>query len=429
MTVMEIAEKNGAQAYTSASHGIQSKIAYEKNDYNIATHHDGLGLSITLQKDQKSSSTSINSFSANDIEEAIKLSLEMAKYSIADPYLGLAQKSDYVQLPMFFDQQVIDMGMKELKDLTTHLIQSSSDDPRILLESVNMEKSISTRVLANSNGMIASDYNASLNWFIMGIAKDGDDLTSMDYHGDFSYQTDDLDSKLTQTSSHFKKKMLSFLGSKKGESYKGLILLPPSLTEEFIIDSIVFHLKGSNIMDGKSRWEHHLGKKIGNSNLTLEDQPHNPELRGCTGFSGEGVPTQNMHLVQDGVIKNQLDTIYTSNRRKTKPTGNGSGPHAAVMPEGNISWKEMIKDIPQLILPSRFSGNFDPLSGDFSGIAKGSQYYRHGEHLGCLKETMIAGNIFETLERDLKFSKERESDFGYYKLPYALIDGISVTSN
>jgi PmbA protein len=251
----------------------------------------------------------------------------------------------------------------------------------------------------------------------------------MDYHGDFSYQTQDLEPKLLQTADLFKKKMISCLGAQKGESYKGMILLPPSLTEEFIIDSIVFHLKGSNIMDGKSRWEQHLGKKVCHENLTLEDQPHDPELRGCSAFSGEGVPTQNMFLVKDGIAQTQLDTIYTSNRRQTKPTGNGSGPHAAVMPAGISSWRDLIRDVPKIILPTRFSGNFDPLSGDFSGIAKGSQLYQYGEHQGCLRETMIAGNIFDAINRPLTFSSERESDFGYYRLPYTLIDGISVTSN
>jgi len=426
---LELATAQGAEAFVSVSHGIQSKIAFEKNDYNLATHHDGINISMSLHKDQKSGSVTINTFDHRTIEAAVSRCLELSKFSIPDPYLGLAPKADYIDLPMFFDQSIVNKSMKELKDLTTLLIDLSTQDSRVLLDAAHVEKSISFRVIGNTRGMFARDYNASLNWFLMGMAKTKDDLTSIEYHGDFAHNTLSLERDIAHTCEQFKHKVLAYLNAKTGESYHGLVLLPPCLTEEFILDPVIFHLKGGNIMDGKSRWEHKLNQPITHVNLNIEDHPHDTELRGCTAFSGEGIATKTMSIVTHGVAKAEFDSVYTANRRKTQPSGNGSGPHSAVIAAGKQSWKKMIDLDQPIIIPARFSGNLDPLSGDFSGIAKGAQLYKNGVHHGCLKETMIAGNVFDMLTNCPTFSSERESDFGYHRLPYALVDNVAITSS
>lgn len=427
-TTLEFGDKYGAEIYVSASHGIQSKISYEKNDYNLATHHDGSGLSITLYKDQKSGSTSINTFNPKEIELAIKKCLAMAEFSIPDPYLSLAPKADYKAIPLFFDSSLVEMDMSSLKKMLTQLVEETLAEEKIIIDNTTVERTLSARVIANSKNMMACDYNATLSWFTMGMGKTADELTSMDYHGDYSYNTQKLEEKLIKSSNTFKKKLLAYLNAKQGESFKGKVLIPPTLVDEFILDPILFHLKGSNLMDGKSRWENQLNNKILPENLSIEDHPHDTELRGCTAFSGEGIPTNKMTIIEKGIPKVELETVYTANKRNTKPTGNGSGPHSAVIPPGHESWLKLCQQ-DQLIIPSRFSGNFDPLNGDFSGIAKGSQLYKNGNHQGSLKETMIAGNIFDILKNGLEFSSEQESDFGYYRLPYALVDGVSITSS
>jgi PmbA protein len=75
----------------------------------------------------------------------------------------------------------------------------------------------------------------------------------------------------------------------------------------------------------------------------------------------------------------------------------------------------------------RFSGNIDPIKGDFSGVAKSSRILRDGKDCGAVSETMIAGNLFEVLSNLQAVSNVQELVSGAILLPWVLGDHVSVT--
>jgi PmbA protein len=78
---------------------------------------------------------------------------------------------------------------------------------------------------------------------------------------------------------------------------------------------------------------------------------------------------------------------------------------------------------------NRYSGQTDPVSGDFSGVAKGSEWWVAGEFQHCVEETLISGNIFECLNQNLLgLSLETELVDSSNESPYLLADGVSVTA-
>ncbi len=58
------------------------------------------------------------------------------------------------------------------------------------------------------------------------------------------------------------------------------------------------------------------------------------------------------------------------------------------------------------IYVSRFSGNVNPQSGDFSGLVKQASYVEKGEIKFPLKETIISGNTFEALRNIVRIGSE-----------------------
>jgi PmbA protein len=86
----------------------------------------------------------------------------------------------------------------------------------------------------------------------------------------------------------------------------------------------------------------------------------------------------------------------------------------------------MISGIDKGILATRFSGNTDPVSGDFSGSVKGGRMIRGGKLAEPLCGTMIAGNTFELLPGITAVSREQERMFGSV-VPYITVEGIAVT--
>lgn len=430
LKIIELARKKGAQrVYVSATYGNNSSISYEKNDFNLATSHEGAGFGLTVHVNQKSGSASMNRLDPESVEATVSDAIGMAKYSIPDEYLAMAKAAEYPVLPCMFDPAIADMGMGELRELAVRMIAVARKDPRVSLDGANLDRGVGMRVIANSQGMLARDTSSSLGWSLMGMAIDGEDITSFDHRSDFSYASKGSGEKIEATAKDLAEHLLECLGARKGVSYRGQVLLPPSLVEELLVDPLIYHILGGNIMDGKSRWAEAIGEKIAFEGYTLEDHPHDVRMRGCTPFSREGVPTRKMSLVEKGILKQQLDSVYSAKKRGTAPTGNGGGPHVPVLGAGRTPLAKLKASGSRLLDCGRFSGNLDSITGDFSGVIKGGHLYENGQSRGPVKEVMIAGNVFEGLLANPVFSAERETDGGSFLLPYALLDGVSVTAS
>ncbi len=418
------------KVFVSCSYGRQSRVCYEKNDFNLAARHEGTGLSITVHHQQKAGSAAINTHSKKDVDEALERALTLAKHSISDEHLSMAPKASYAEIDLPLDPELTHLSLDQVIEMGKLLV-SALKSPLISIDTASVELSYGSRLIANSLGMEASDCSSSLNWSAMGMAIQGDDLTSFDYESDFSSLWSTCPARIGSTANKLSEKLIAQLGAKKApNSYCGKALLCPTLFDELLLDPCVYHIMGANIMDGKSRFESNIGDEIVHPNLNLHDHPHNPNMRGCTAYSGEGVPTQTMTLIDKGVLKSHCDSIYSAKRRSTKATGNGGGPHAAFVTPGTTALKDLItSNEGPLLAPTRFSGNIDPITGDFSGLAKGARWWENGKDLGPVKELMIAGNAFELLKNPLLLSQEFETDGGSFQLPYALVDGVSVNAD
>lgn len=418
------------RVFVSCSYGKQSRVCFEKSDFNLAAKHEGTGLSITVHCQQKCGSASINTHNKQDVDAALKRALTLAKHSVKDDNLAMAPKSSYADIDLPSDPELTNLKLDQVIEMGKLLV-SNLQTPLISVDNASVELSHGSRLIANSLGMEASDSSSSLNWSAMGMAIDGDDITSFDYESDFSSQWKLCPAGIEATAHRLSKKLISQLGAKKApQSYRGQVLLCPTLLDELLLDPCIYHMVGGNIMDGKSRFEKSIGDTITNINFSLHDHPHDPTMRGCTAYSGEGVPTQTTTLIDKGTLKSHCDSVYSAKCRGTRATGNGGGPHAAVVTPGATSLNNLITAVDSpLLAPTRFSGNIDPITGDFSGLAKGGRWWNRGEDLGPVKELMIAGNAFEILNKPLLLSREVESDGGSFKLPYALVDGISVNAD
>jgi PmbA protein len=181
-------------------------------------------------------------------------------------------------------------------------------------------------------------------------------------------------------------------------------------------------------MDGKSRWEKSLGEKVAADLFTLTDNPFNLDLMGATPFDGEGVSVKVWPVIERGVLKTHLDSTYTAKRRGTTSTGHAGGLHGIEVAPGESSKAELLKSAERLVVVERFSGNVDRDTGDFSGVAKSSHYYKRGEYQHPLTETMIAGNVFELLKNITALSDRAEPYCNAYQAPWVLADGVSVTA-
>ena len=97
------------------------------------------------------------------------------------------------------------------------------------------------------------------------------------------------------------------------------------------------------------------------------------------------------------------------------------------MSPGDRSDVELLADLGNGLLVNRFSGNVDEVSGDFSGVAKGSFLVKNGKKIAAVQETMIAGNVYELFNRILARGSTLHRNMTT-ECPYVLVDGLTVTA-
>jgi len=153
-------------------------------------------------------------------------------------------------------------------------------------------------------------------------------------------------------------------------------------------------------------------------------------------FDREGLPPRVLPLIEGGVVRNFLYDSYTARREGRSSTGHAGGGAASVpsvaatnivMAGGDVSVGEMIAGVDRGVLVTRFSGNTDHASGDFSGVVKGGHMIRGGKLAEPLSGTLIAGNIFDLLPSVSAISRETGRLFNVVA-PHVRLDGVVVTS-
>jgi PmbA protein len=106
----------------------------------------------------------------------------------------------------------------------------------------------------------------------------------------------------------------------------------------------------------------------------------------------------------------------------------------AVTGAGNIPKSALIEKTQMkqnsFLLVHRFSGQVDSVTGDFSGVAKGGEWWENGKRKYFVSETLISGNVFDCLTNALfGMSQETEVVESQDESPVVVCDGVSVTSN
>jgi PmbA protein len=253
------------------------------------------------------------------------------------------------------------------------------------------------------------------------------EVTSFDYRTGGSWSLDGAETGMRESADGFIRCILSCFGPRKIPSYKGPVLFAPAVLQELILFPLLFHTSGRQIMDGKSRWGDSLGDVVATSTLTIRDDPFDLELSGASPFDKEGVATSPLTIVEKGLLVAHTDDSYTANRRGTVSTGHAGDRQAPSIGPGSSTLDELRSAAPRLITVERFSGNVDPVSGDFSGVAKNSHLWEKGEYAHPITETMIAGNFFDLIQNISGVSSVSSPWENAIRAPWILADGVSVT--
>ena len=185
------------------------------------------------------------------------------------------------------------------------------------------------------------------------------------------------------------------------ESTKTNVVYAPRVAAS-LLGHLSSAISGAAIARGTSFLRDKMGQQVMSASVTIEDDPLRPRGLRSAGFDGEGVKTETLVPVKDGVLQcwwldsasaRQLD--LQTNGRAARGIGGPPTPSATnlYMQAGEDSVETMLKNIGTGFYVTELIGmGVNGVTGDYSRGASGF-WIENGELAYPVSEMTIAGNL------------------------------------
>jgi PmbA protein len=217
------------------------------------------------------------------------------------------------------------------------------------------------------------------------------------------------------------------------------VIFTPNGVAGALIPALMTAFNGKTVLEGASPVGKRVGDKIFDSSFSLSDDPtldYCPRSRLC---DDEGIPSQCTPLITSGVVNGFFYDLQTAGIVGARSTGNASRgrgglvspfPSALVVTTGKTTFEEMVQDIKEGLIVDFLMGaeQGNILGGDFSGNVLLGYKIENGKITGRVKNTMVAGNVYQALSRIVATGKKARWVKGSVLTPHIYCAGLSVAS-
>ena len=398
----------------------KTELNVESGNISLMRTTDDVSLGMMGIRDQKQGSTSINKTDEDSVTDAVKELCNLIDAGEQDPANDIAP----MQTPESFsrgpDKPDVDLMYKRVKEFLNHC---KSKYPSLILEMVILDHTSKQKWYSNSNGVSFSSFRGAYNFMVMFTSKEGTETSSFNYTGSSMedlgrelYKCDGVERLLQQSNEQTVTETLE-------GNFVGDVIVTPECMADFV-STITSYLEDYPLITKTSIFLNSLNTVIADERLSLHSMPLSPELCGGYFVTGDGFKAENCTVIDRGVLKSFLLSLYGSLKTGREKAVNAGSFY--VIDPGDTRFEEMVKSVDKGILLCRFSGGNPSSNGDFSGVAKNSYYIENGKIQYPISETMVAGNLKQMFKEIRYISKERNNN-GESITPWITFSGITVS--
>jgi len=365
-----------------------------------------------------------------DIEGVIERALEAAQFG-SEAHFKLPEPEELKPVDIF-DPALLTLEKTEMIHMGQQMMEMIKAYNPEILAGAQVNKVITKVQYANSKGATYSEDHTD---FFVGaggnLIRGTDVLFAGNGFGQKKLEVDN--EEIASKAIELFRKAENNVPVKSGEM--PVIFMPEGLL--LLLLSIQLATDGKNVLLGASPLRYKLGEKVADSRFTIVDDPFVQFGPGTSAFDDEGTPRQITPIIENGILKNFIYDRDTAGRAGVKPTGHGSKRTWTnlMINSGNTSFNEMIKSVEHGLMVNDFMGmgQGNPINGEFSVNVFLGYKIENGKLTGRIKDVMLSGNAFTTLNNITAISKEREwvvSPYLDYSglLPYIQVEKLSVTA-
>jgi PmbA protein len=334
-----------------------------------------------------------------------------------------------------YDKKVVDKNIEEMVKVGEDIIERMKDFNRKLRYDVTILKDYSEIEYLNSKGGNFSYNKTAIAYSVM--AQQIEDKDMLIIESSLESGKDNLDAK--ELASEIIENLKWGDKIVPVESGKMPVIFTPKAALVLILP-IISGLNGKMVLKKISPLASQKNKKLWSDLLTIYSDGTINFALGSAPFDDEGVEMKRIPLVKKGKIKNFYYDLQTAGMAGIESTGNGlragiqsepvPGISNLVMREGEVSFKEMVKDISEGIVIDQVLGlgQGNIISGAFSNNVQLGYKIEKGKIAGRVKDVMIAGNAIEELKNIVAIGDKAKWISGKYKFPHIYLKSLSVST-
>ncbi|TET08801.1 MAG: TldD/PmbA family protein [Candidatus Atribacteria bacterium] len=334
-----------------------------------------------------------------------------------------------------YDKKVVGKSIEEMVKVGEDIIERMKDFNRKLRCDVTILKDYSEVEYLNSRGGNFSYNKTTIAYSVMVQKIKKQDMLMVDSSlesGKDNLKLEELTSEIIKNL-EWGEKIVSI------KSGKMPVIFTPKAALVLILP-IISGLNGKMVLKKISPLAAQKNKKLWSDLLTIYSDGTINFALGSAPFDDEGVEMKRIPLVKKGEIKNFYYDLQTAGIAGVESTGNGlrtgsqSEPVPSisnlVMREGEVSFKEMIKDISEGIVIDQVLGlgQGNIISGAFSNNVQLGYKIEKGKIVGRVKNVMISGNAIEELKNIVALGDKSKWISGKYKFPHIYLKSLSISA-
>ncbi len=415
--------------------GRQVEVFLERNDVKLGKSQLRTGIGLRVLKSKGLGYSSVNLLDESKMKDMVDRAVGLASKAPADPHNQLPDPQSIREVPGLYDEESEGLEAEDVLKYASGMLRAAKEyDRRVTVDSGTFQASTGYRAIFSSRGVVGEERSSSFTYFMVAFARDGQEVGSFDYLFEGTHRVKDI--AASDMGRRLAERVVSAFGAKKAETFKGTVLMNPYTVEALVAGLLTWAVDANNVQKGMSRWAGMMDKDVASPLMSVVDDGMVPGGLGSSSFDREGIPHKPTTVIDGGKLSSYLYNTYTASKEGLNTTGHAAGdqrnvptigPTNFMVNPGGKSKNHLIEETDRGILVTRFSGWPQAVSGDFSGAVKGGFYVEKGDIVHPVKETLIAGNIFELLHNLSGISKEVEDVFSY-RLPYLRSEDVSVTS-
>ena len=420
---IDLSKKLGAtNSIVGVINSISETVNFRNKKLDESNRSDSLDISLTTYIDKKKSSISSSNLSEDNLKTLIERCIDTTKITPEDELNSLPDKDllakDIKDLDLYDESHISnEKKIQYLKEMEL----SALSDAKIINTETDFTETKSNFILASSDGFLNGYKESSFSASCVAVSKSNGNM-ERDYEFTSKRHLQDI-SNAQDIGVMAAKKAIQKLNPKKIDSEKISIIFDKRVSKG-ILSLLASSISASSIARGTSFLKDKIEEEIFSSSINVYDKPDIIKGMGSQYFDSEGVKTEQLKLIDQGVLKHYLVDTYYGKKLNLKSNGRCGGATNLYFEKGLITYEKLLKlNSKTLYITETIGHGSNLVTGDYSVGVNGFMVEK-GEFIYPVSEITIAGNfknIFKniTLADDLEFIYSTNS-------PTMLVEGMVV---